>query len=243
MIIGSGVIPAAAALADVEAAIGGRKDVVLLAHAAGVADEKLPKDAIVYNFEPLFDDCRSFTLGYLDTLRRHPVWDYQARNVEYLKTKGIEAKHVPYGWHPALTRVKTAPKDIDVLFFGSASPRREYLLSGLKGRCRFVWPEATYGAALDKLVARSHIVLNLHYTDKPHPLEVVRLNYLLANGAFVISERGWDEAENALYDDGLVFSEQPIRDALAWLPFPRPRAMVSFAALPTVQRFPFRMPA
>lgn len=243
MIVGRTILPTAAALLDVEAAIGYRQDVVLLAHAAGVVGEPIPQGSTIYNFEPLFDGCRSFTLGYLDVLKRHTVWDYQAKNVEYLKTKGIHALHVPYGWHPTLSRIEPKPKDIDVLFFGSRSARREHLLSALYGRCRFVWAENAYGAELDYLVARARIVLNIHYTNEPHPLEVVRLNYLLANGAFVISERGWDEAENLLYDDGLVFSDTPIRDALAWLRFPIPRRMIEAAALPTVQRFPFRMPS
>jgi hypothetical protein len=52
-----------------------------------------------------------------------------------------------------------------------------------------------YGADRDALVARSKIVLNLHFYDSKI-FEVVRVSYLLTNGACVVSESGLDPTEN-----------------------------------------------
>lgn len=80
---------------------------------------------------------------------------------------------------------------------------RALVESGIK--CEFFF-EGIYGEDRDKLIARAKIIINMHRVHN-HPLEVVRINYLLANKCFVISERGNDEAESAFYEDALVFAD------------------------------------
>jgi len=206
MIIGRKKLPAMAAFDDVQCALSDWPEVVLGAHAANLVGEEIPAGSVIYNMEPLYDGCRSFSLGYLHTLRTHPVVDYQRRNVEYLRALGVSAIHMPYGFYEGMRRVPRAVKDIDVLFFGSINLRRAPVLEALQQsgmNVRIV--QGIYGEELDALVARAKIHVNIHYCDS-HPLEVVRLNYLLANGGFVISERGWDVEDNAQYAPGLVFS-------------------------------------
>ena len=206
MIIGRKTLPAMAAFDDVQQALADWPEIVLGAHAAALTGEKIPEGSIIYNMEPLYDGCRSFSIGYQDILRAYPVLDYQQKNVEYLRTLGVDAVHMPYGFHEGLRRASRAVKDIDVLFFGSVNPRREPVLEALaqSGMNAHV-VQGLYGAELDALVARAKIHVNIHYCES-HPLEVVRLNYLMANGEFVISERGWDAEDNARYAHGLVFS-------------------------------------
>lgn len=208
LIIGDGIIPEAQAVYDVRDALPGRDDVVLLAHVAKFVGQEIPAGSIIYNLEPLFDGCRSLPTGYLDVLRRFTVWDYQRHNVQHLLyLHGIDALHVPYGYHASLERVPVRKKNIDVLFFGSMTARRRAILDKVRG---VVTAQRLYGPELDATVARAKVVLNIHYCDGPHPLEVVRLNYLMANGCCVVSERGWDEEENARYAPGLVFSDDPV---------------------------------
>ena len=213
IIIGDGVIPEAAALRDVQAAMPGRADVVLLAHVASVLKQPIRQDAIIYNFEPLYDGARSLRpdLGYLNLMRQHEVWDYQRRNVAYLCAHGIDAKHVPYRYSPALERPAIAEKSIDVLFVGSMSDRRRAILNELGAVCQVEVVKNCYGQQLDELIAAARVVLNVHFTDAPHPLEVVRLNYLMANGCAVVSERGWDDEENAEYEAGVYFTDDPVK--------------------------------
>jgi len=207
LIIADGVLPEARAFHDAREALVDWPEIVLFSHVANFVGEEVPADAVIYNLEPLYEGCQSFSLGYRDLLRRHPVLDYQARNVEYLRSLGIEAVHMPYGYHPSMWRPAHAVKDIDVLFFGSLlSDRRKRILDELAvAGVKVTAATDCYGADLDKMVARSKIVLNIHRMDHL-PLEVVRLNYLLANGAFVISERGWDESDNVTYSPGLVYA-------------------------------------
>ena len=214
-IIGEGVIPEAEAVRDVAQALAGHGDVVLLAHVAAALGQTIPAGSTIYNLEPLFDGCRSLSLGYLDVLRRFKVWDYQAPNVKYLRGHGIKAVHVPYGYSAQLERAPVRDKDIDILFVGSVSARRTAILDGIARNHRVERVQGCYGPALDEMVARAKIVLNVHYCDTPHPLEVVRLQYLMANGCFVVSERGWDERENAAYAPGLVFATD-LDAACAW---------------------------
>ena len=217
LVIGDGVIPEAQAVHDVRDALPGRGDVVLLAHAAKALGQTIPPGSTVYNLEPLYDGCRSLSVGYMEVLRAFPVWDYQERNVEYLRAHGVNARHVPCGYTPALERAKPRTKDIDVLFVGSMSPRREAKLAEIRKACSVVTAQGVYGAELDALIARARIVVNIHFTDHPHPLEVVRLNYLMANGCCVVSERGWDEAENDNYSGGVIFADDLARDCARWL--------------------------
>lgn len=207
LIIGEGKMPEAAAFHDVREACSEWPELVLASHVANFFGEWIPRESIIYNLEPIYDGCRSFSLGYLNVLRQFPVVDYQKKNVEYLKNLGIDAVHMPYGYHESMERKKEVEKDIDVLFFGSINSRRMPILmrlldSGLK----FKMLHNCYGKELDDYIARSKIHINFHFCEE-HPLEVVRLNYLLANNCFVISERGWDKEENEIYEPGLVFSE------------------------------------
>lgn len=209
IVIGDGIIPEVPAFYDVRDALEFDEQIVLGAFIAKVVGQTLPEDSIIYNLEPLYEGCNPLhpNVGYLDLLKKHKVLDYQRKNVEYLKTLGIDAFHMPFGYHPSMERCKPAEKDIDVLFFGSMHPRRLAIIHRFQELgINIVAVKGAYGADRDALVSRAKIVINMHYRDD-HPLETVRLNYLMANKAFIVSERGWDDEENAVYQDGLVFTE------------------------------------
>ncbi len=134
------------------------------------------------------------TTAYLDLLRKHDVLDYSLDNVNWLRDRGVNAHWCPIRYHPHLTRLNMRPeaeRDVDILFYGGFTPRRAKILAEVelwsrpKWRCRWLthdqWEER------DDAITRSKIILNLHaYQDAP--LEMCRVSYLLANGAFVISE-------------------------------------------------------
>lgn len=205
-IIGLGVLPAAQCMLDVRDALqfDFDQDIYLLGQFAPMLGVKL-EGATIYNLEPLYDGCRSFSIGYLDVLKHNHVLDYSRKNLEYLKSNGVDAVHLAYGFHPALSRAMPVEKDIDVLFVGSDNPRRREFFSRFEKKVPFTWAQSVYGADLDRLIARAKVHVNVHYCD-PHPLEVVRLNYLMANGCTIISESGDDDEVNAAYSDGLTFA-------------------------------------
>lgn len=155
--------------------------------------ECLPPNAILYNLEQVYVGSAWFSEVYLDLLRRFAVWDYSEQNLERLAELGVrKAQLCPVGYHSALRRVAQLPeaqRDVDVLFYGSANERRLKVLQGLTAAgLNVVQLFGVYGAARDQWIARSKLVLNLHYYPA-RVLEIVRISYLLANGVCVVSER------------------------------------------------------
>lgn len=216
-IIGDGLIPEVRAFYDVRDWL--EIDCVLASHLCKITGDHLDGE-VVYNMEPLYEGCRSFSVGYLETLQRCTVLDYCARNVSYLETLGIEAFHLPYGYHESLNRPVQVEKDIDFLMVGSINERRVKVLSGLQQYGVFVWAQGAYGAELDRLIARAKVIVNCHYCDS-HPLEVVRLNYLMANDCNIVSELGNDPAVNAKYEGGILFATDLIASCRYALSHPK----------------------
>ncbi len=205
-IVGHGKLQFARAFEDV-ADVLDLPDVLLGSAFAPFVGEVISDGTAIYNLEPLHDGCRAWEVGYLDTLRRCRVLDYQRPNVEYLASLGIEAFHLPFGYHPKMERCQPVAKDIDVLMVGSMTPRRlsvlnQLCLAGLNVR----YVLGCYGKELDDLVPRAKAHLNVHRYEG-HPLEVVRLNYLMANASCVVSEPGWDFKEAQSYSGGVIFSD------------------------------------
>jgi hypothetical protein len=205
-VIGDGVIPEVRAFDRVREALEFDEDVYLAAMWCKLTGETIPDGAAIYNMEPLYDGCRSFSLGYLDTLKRCRVIDYDRRNVEYLATFGVDAFHMPYGFHESLFRWKRQNTAIDILLVGSVNGRRQRIVNELRKRFDIVWATGAYGKALDSLVGMAKVCLNIHYVEN-HPLEVARLNYLIANGCTVVSEPGWDDEVNNDYSNGVYITE------------------------------------
>jgi hypothetical protein len=148
---------------------------------------------------------------YIELLRRHLVLDYSARNVERIREMtGNAHVHVfKIGTMSALTRIAPAPQqDVDVLFYGSLNERRRAILDALAARGLVVKAlSGIYGAERDAWIARSKLVLNVHfYEDKIH--EIVRTSYLLANRKAVVSECDADTEIDA-----------DVRDSLAAVPY------------------------
>jgi len=193
-------------------------------------EASLAPDAILFNLEQVVQGALWLTGNYLERLRRHQVWDYSACNVAALAQMGVrEATHVPLGHATILERIAArAEEDIDVLFYGVYNERRLSLLRRLAGRgWKVHWVNGVYGAERDALIARSRIVLNLHFYDESR-LEVARCFYLMANGRFVLSEESPDTVETGLAE-GVAFARyDKIEDACAWyLDHPAERAAVA----------------
>ncbi len=153
--------------------------------------ERVPPTTILYNFEPLnppvFDSVGTFLTHYAP---RCTVWDYSPDNVRYLKSRGCNARHVPVGYAPSMTRIAPAPaQDIDILFYGDISTRRAPVLDALRETgLNVVIVSDVYGAERDALIARAKVVLNIHNHDGIKALETPRIVYLLANRKAVVTE-------------------------------------------------------
>jgi len=159
----------------------------LLPRLSGV---KAPGRSILYNLEQITPGSEWLSRDYLKLLRCHRVWDYSRYNIGQLQRLGIcDLVHCPIGFSERLCRFDPAPeRDIDVLFYGSINERRlkvldELVRTGLRVETLF----GAYGEQRDVMIARSRIVLNIHYYPAKI-FEIVRISYLLANRVCVVSE-------------------------------------------------------
>ena len=189
-----------------ELQLPGRRHIVFGAHL--LDGQALGDHAIVYNLEQILPGSPWLTAHHLDVLRLHEVWDYSQANLTALQKLGVcNARLVPVGSVPQLTRIAEQVEDLDVLFIGSLNPRRLKVLHALRAKGLKVHvANGVYGAARDALIARARIQLNLHYYES-RVFEVVRVSYLLANRRCVVSERGVDEGEEQQFAEGVAFAE------------------------------------
>jgi tetratricopeptide (TPR) repeat protein len=170
---------------------------------------EVPENPIFYNLEQLGDDSPWMAMPeFIDLFRRYPNWDYSHANIEYLAAEGLpRPTYVPIGYVPELTRIRPAAEDIDVLFYGMLSERRYGVLKDLHDRgLRVKWLSGVLGAGRDAWIARSKIVLNVHYWEAKI-FEIARVSYLLANRRVVVSERGADPTFECELESGVAFAD------------------------------------
>jgi hypothetical protein len=166
-----------------------------------------PKKPILYNLEQICDGSSWMTPALFALFRRYPVWDYSQANIKQLAARQVpQLTHVPIGYVPELTRIFPAPEDIDVLFYGSPIDRRRAVLQELRDRgFRVVELFGVYGASRDAYIARSKIVINMHFYET-EVFEIVRVSYLLANRRVVVSERSAQPTEEYDLESGIAFA-------------------------------------
>lgn len=112
--------------------------------------------------------------------------------VAFLRSRGIEATLLPFGYHPDWGRNLQLQRDIDVLFLGRWDRgRRKTALGELeeqlarRGRTLTV-VRGAFGPEREKLLNRARIFVNL--LRAPHDMAGMRLLLGMACGALVVSE-------------------------------------------------------
>jgi hypothetical protein len=149
-----------------------------------------PYRSVCYQLEQLSNREGWYTADLHALLRQmDSVWDYSAENVQFLRAQGIaDVHHLPIGFHPGLQTIKPRRyQDIDVLFYGSINSRRQAVLELLDRETNLVVLFGSYGNERDAFIARSKIVLNVHFYES-QIMEQARISYLLNNAVFVLSE-------------------------------------------------------
>jgi hypothetical protein len=138
-------------------------------------EERLPPGTILYNLEQLLPGYPWHRPHYLALLGRFTVWDFHLRNVEQLRREGINAaaRHVPIGYVPQMASVAPATENVDVLFYGVLTERRQSVVKELMAR-------------------ELKVVVNLHQQADGY-FEALRVLHLMANGKAVVTE--CDDAE------------------------------------------------
>lgn len=129
------------------------------------------------------------------------IWDYDELNAAYLQQYNINVSRiVPMIYTQKLKKItNNSEPSIDVLFYGFINQRRFNIIQSLQQKLyrkiKFVW---VYGDNdLDKYIADSKIILNLHAFEPWNRQEQVRMFYPIINEKTVVSEIS---QKNYLYD-------------------------------------------
>lgn len=147
----------------------------------------LPTHSVIFNVENHTSNWISNE--YTNILRRFSVWDFSESNSLFLSDMISRKVHyLRLFYVNGLSRIIDTSQDIDVLFYGSFNDRRSKILDEMRARGLRV--EAVYnvfGDQLDRLIARSKVILNLHFYASGQ-FEIIRVFDLLANKRAVVSE-------------------------------------------------------
>jgi hypothetical protein len=158
--------------------------------------QKVPiQNIIIYNLEQVGHGVPWMNAKYFRLMKNAHVWEYSTYNFTQLYKAGINNMSlVPIGYTPNLEIIPKIEQDIDVFFYGSSSERRIKTIEAIKAIGLNVVSTTEHGQFVDEqrdnLIARSKIILNMHFYDNAHIFEIVRVSYLLANHKAVVSELG-----------------------------------------------------
>ncbi len=167
----------------------------------------LREDTILYQLEQLTGPEHFLTSSVFPWFTVFPAWEYSKFNLASHRMLGLDrVRYAPFGYVPQWTRIAEQQQDIDVLFYGILSERRQRILDELhRIGVKVVCLVDVYGQERDAYIARSRIVLNIHHYQA-RIFEYSRVLYLLANRKCVVSETGNDADEND-YASGIAFAE------------------------------------
>lgn len=174
--------------------------------------KQVPGNTILINVEQFLGgvvDNEKFRMNFLEWVKFFEVWDYSHQNLEVFKKMGLaNIKYLQLGYQKELTRIKKRSlQDIDVLFYGSINERRAKVLDAIKSLGLNVHTIfGIYGKSRDDLIARSKIVLNLHYYES-QIFEVVRVFYLLCNSVPTIGEVNTNTLIAEPFKDAIIGSK------------------------------------
>lgn len=168
---------------------------------------RMPESTIVVNTEQIYDEDRfGWNTNIFAWVRAFETWDYSPRNVAAFDRLGLPGvKLLRIGHQPQLTRIpKAAEQDIDVLFYGSVTDRRQVIFDQIRERGLNLVPLfAVYGAERDAYISRAKVVLTLH-NHASEIFEIVRVHYLLSNAVAVVGEVNATTAISDYYADAIA---------------------------------------
>ena len=127
--------------------------------------------------------------------RADAVWEAYEWNAGLLGAWNIPPERIKsyrtIGYHEKMRDVEHRPwaeKDIDVLFFGSITPRRQQVLAALARRFRTLAILDAPAEFRNDLIARAKLNLNLNADERYPHLSLGRVGYLLNNRCAIVSE-------------------------------------------------------
>lgn len=213
-----------------------RRHIILAAFDRKIED--IPPGSIIYNFDQTISPILKRNY-YRDMMVKFETWDASQLNiVQHELVYGIRGiRFVPLGHVPQLFSQIQADEDLDVLLLAARSPRRDAIVIKLKEMgLRVLCIQDVFGDERATLIARSKIVLNVHYYDNATMFETVRAMIVLQAGKLLVSETSNDPIE-AHYKDAVVFStyENLVETCVMYSRNPDARESIRALGVPTLK--------
>lgn len=167
------------------------------------------KKLIIYNTEPLELESNKYIIDILFKFKlKSIILDYSYKNYLHLKNININATFFPFGYYHYFSSYEKKEKEIDFLFFGNLTERRNNILNKLKD---LKYNVVAVSNIFDKkhkseLINKSKICLDIFRTDD-NSNNMHRLMELIGNKAFIISEKGSDIVMNLNLNNIVILSE------------------------------------
>lgn len=132
-----------------------------------------------------------FRKYYLPLLRGATrVWDWSEKNLTMLRGFGVRGDRIELGFHPDLLDVHhKKEKDIDVLWYGSQTPYRTFILKAIRGlglRTLVLFDDPPIYR--NDAMARARIVLSLQQSAGAH-INAARVIHAVNNRCLVVGEK------------------------------------------------------
>lgn len=158
------------------------------------AIDDIPFGAIIYNFDFL-----NVHFGNEQALRASKraseVWDFSARGAMAWRTLGVDAKHVPLGYHPSMERFERKTPDLDVVFVGTVNARRHAILAALEDHEIDVAFAPADRTKRDEMLARCRCSINmLFHVEGTYPM--LRAAHLHANCVPFVGEVSFESEQD-----------------------------------------------
>jgi len=171
-----------------------------------------PRKTIIVNLEQLGSTSALAGAQYRQWLRDWLVVDYHSHNVEYLKRENGPSQQIfelPVVPGPCVLFRPDLPADktVDVLFYGTASERRNKIIDRLRAAGITVETVAgAFGAELTPAIRRARIVLHVHFYETGL-FPVARMLQPVVNGVPIVCETSAFSARSDWSRSGILFAD------------------------------------
>jgi len=170
-----------------------------------------PRKTAIFNFEQLGSASSVIGTQYVPWLRRWLVADYHSENVDWLlrhNGAGQRALELPIVPGPAIAFRPELPCEpvVDVLFYGTLSPRREAILEQLRQAGLSVEAVAgAFGEELTPAIKRARLVLHVHFYERGL-FPVARILQPVVQGVAIVCEDSVSSRLNDWSGSGIVYA-------------------------------------
>jgi len=165
---------------------------------------------ILFQIEQLTEElCKDpAVLGPLHRDALHEIWTFSEYNIHLMNLAGItkgrlikleptdEYREAILSYNPDNTY------DYDVCFFGWMSERRYNMMHQLQSRgLRVMYGQEHWAEHRDRIIAKSKVMVNVHYTEDFKCFEQIRCFPWMCTGKIVVSETSYDTDERVIFAD------------------------------------------